>query len=335
MMMNNKLHIFTIIICSLVLISCQPKETSENYLVLRDGLKYERNSLEPFTGITRGQEQYIYKKGLRHGEYNLFLCSPDSIRSNLSESGIYEDNIILESKTYRCGSTKVKKIYRYNGMNEIFENWYATPDAPSGCYPEYYVKEKVKRINGQKEGREEIYHPSGHCKLYLREVYNYKDGKRHDEYLHYHSSGYLSEKGTYSRGKKYGYSIKYYKNGNPKRRDYYFNGKFSRHSIEFDEQGRLIYFVDYSVGFKDGMETRFKYVNEKQIKISTQQYKYFGNKFGLEIHYNDDGSVKESFCWDFKTDRYTGGRVRVTEDDYEDKTQVVSSAKNSLVSCNS
>ena len=59
MMMNNKLHIFTIIICSLVLISCQPKETSENYLVLRDGLKYERNSLEPFTGITRGQEQVI------------------------------------------------------------------------------------------------------------------------------------------------------------------------------------------------------------------------------------------------------------------------------------
>jgi len=343
MMMNNKLKILTIVIWSLVLISCEPKKTFESRLIERDGLKYEQNSTEPFTGITSfGKEQYEYKEGKRHGEYTLFNCpADDNNLTNLSESGVYKNNIIVESKFYMCGTNKVGKIFRYNGENYTFWRWWADEEHKANKCNAHEVTTRVKRINGKKEGREEIYEPRNYCndenknsEMYLEQIYHYKDGKLDGEYFHYSwDGGYLQEKGIYRNGKKHGLFTRYHKNGNPKLIEDYIVGTRHRSSKEFDEQGRLIRITEYSIDFKDGLETKFKYVNEKQIKISTQEYKHFGNKFGLEIHYNDDGSVKESFCWDYKTDRYTGGIVRITKDDYDDKTQVVSSVKNSLVNC--
>jgi len=339
---KNKILILFVAGLSLTILGCEPKKTFESRLIERDGLKYEQNSTEPFTGVTSfGKEQYEYKKGKRHGEYTLFNCpADDNNLTNLSESGVYKNNILVESKVYMCGTNKVGKIFRYNGENLTFWRLWVDEETKAHKCHAHKVATRVKRINGKKEGREEIYEPRSECsdenknsEMYLEQIYHYKDGERHGEYLHYHWDGYLQEKGIYFKGSKNGLFTSYHKNGNPKLIEDYIVGKRYRLSKEFDEQGRLIRITKYSGDFKDGLETKFKYVNDKQIKTSTQEYKYFGNKFGLEIHYEDNGSINESFCWDWKKDKYTGNIVRVGKNDYRDKTEVVSNVKGAVVNC--
>jgi len=332
---KNRILILFASIFLLTILGCEQKKTFEERLVERDGLKYEVNSLKPFTGITSfGKEQYTYKNGKRHGKYILYNCPAENNLTNLSEIGVYKNNKFIESKHYVCGTNKIGKIFRINGKNITYWRWWVDSITKENKCFANEVATKVVRVNGKKEGIEEIYEPNNYCgeknsKMYLEKIYNYKDGMLHGEYLHYYWEGYLYEKGNYFKGKKNGLFTSFYKNGNPKRIDDYIIDKRFRKSREFDEQGRLILISDYSSDFKDGIEIKFKYIDNKQIKISTQEYKHFGNKFGLEINYNDDGSIKESFCWDFK--KYPFGLV--SKDDYRDKTEVVSSKQGEVVKC--
>jgi antitoxin component YwqK of YwqJK toxin-antitoxin module len=218
----------------LIITSCS-KEIQLDQLVERNGLSYEVNNEEPFTGSTlsfhpNGQleSRIEYKNGLRDG-----LSETFNENGQILESENYKENILngLYERFHENGQLRVKVIFKnelpIDGQVEsFFENGVLMSRKTykegklTGLSETYFITGKVKTrgfYNNGLQGSYKNYYESGG----LKTVTNYEDNLKDGLSLNYSENGNLKFLNNYKNGKEVGYQVFFETNDRPE--EIYFN----------------------------------------------------------------------------------------------------------------
>ena len=186
-------------------------------LVERDGLYYQINSEESFTGII---ESYFDSIHFTDND-----CSEEDRTDNiLNLFGLdylcleFGNSKVLKSKTknkkqrvniqMRSGDVlKGRKEYRNGKLDGLVESFFENTET----FLSGQLREKINYKDGELNGPYEVYYENGQ----LKEKGNFKDVKRDGLFERYHENGQLELKGNFKEGKEDGLWNYFNQDGEP------------------------------------------------------------------------------------------------------------------------
>ena len=193
--------------------SCSQRQVDMDKLAERNGVMYEVNQQEPFTGkailkLPNGQKliEGNYSKGLKHGSWKEY----------------HKNGTLLINNKFVDG--------KMDGLSEVY-------------YDNGNIKSKINYKTDMRHGSYEKFFEDG--SLYVKT--NYDNNKRHGKYSSNHNNGNPKERSEYIHGKKIGLFESYWKNGNnrltyTKTED----GSFTGDHITYNEDGSIQRHVFYT-----------------------------------------------------------------------------------------
>lgn len=243
--------------------SCSKKEIAFENLVNRNGLFYEVNADEPYSGIVFEKyenSQFKYKGEITDGEKDgewVYFRKNGSKKEEIN----FKNNEMHGKSTYYAKNGDYTISYFKNGVLNDEQNKY---DVNGKILSSFHFKD------GKLDGKYLTYFKDEKERL----VASYKDGKLNGKYLRLYENGKKREIANYMNGKLFGEKIEYWKNGNKKRiRLYEKNAVKSdktyneKGNIELDATypGKIIF---YENGKKkaEGLANKNKYIDIKTFK---------------------------------------------------------------------
>ncbi len=231
--------------------SCSEKEVEFNSLVERNGLFYEVNNDNPFSGKVfqkYANDQFLmtgfFEKGLKTGEWINY---------------------------YNNGQIKLRENYSQNFLDGIFESFNENGS------PIILTNYKKGKFNGNYKEY------SGQDRL-LKNI-NYKEGNYEGNYLEYNDKGNLIIQTNYKNGIIHGSFIEFYENGNEKVNYSMNNGIFDGDYTEYNENGVIKTQFNYANGSKRNKGNWTKYW-DKDWKIKPIPSKYYST-----VSFDDNGKL--------------------------------------------
>ncbi|MDC6461128.1 toxin-antitoxin system YwqK family antitoxin [Gammaproteobacteria bacterium] len=210
-------------------------------LVERDGLYYQINSEESFTGII---ESYFDSIHFTDND-----CSEEDRTDNiLNLFGLdylcleFGNSKVLKSKTknkkqrvniqMRSGDVlKGRKEYRNGKLDGLVESFFENTET----FLSGQLREKINYKDGELNGPYEVYYENGQ----LKEKGNHQDGERDRPYENYYENGQLKEKGNFKDGKRDGLFERYHENGQLELKGNFKEGKEDGLWNYFNQDGEL------------------------------------------------------------------------------------------------
>lgn len=235
------------------ILSCSKKEVAFNTLVERNGLFYEINNEEEYTGsvfdlFENGQKKFSgeFEDGLKNSEWKEF-----------SENGQ-----ILTLTNFKKG--------KLDGLSiTYFENG--------------KIKSEIEYSNDIKDGSAKGYFLSGQ----IQEESNYKLGKLDGVNKKWHENGTLFREGEYKNGLENGLFKNYYFNGNIETERHYADGKLNGIYKEFFENGKPRLIINYKNDLKNGKMEEW-YGNSNKFR----EIIYLDDMPGDKKTWNEDGTIR-------------------------------------------
>ena len=205
----------------IIIISCS-KEIPYSQSVERNGLKYEVNSEEPFSGTIISNSVYSdlnfkmsYKNGVLNGvsegyysngqikyKENYLNGKPDGV-----QEAYYESGQIKSKSTIRNGELDgIAEKYYENGQKEYKHLFKNGKRANEGVHTTYYfngqIKSKFNYLNGELDGVQEAYYESGQIKSKENYLAGTKEGVQEKFFQGDSTQGLLLEtRETWQKGK--------------------------------------------------------------------------------------------------------------------------------------
>jgi antitoxin component YwqK of YwqJK toxin-antitoxin module len=167
--------------------------TYVNDILNGKAIEYERN----YSGI------YNYRNGVKHGEYNIKT-------SEYEESGIYENDYLIESIRIDKNNILLHKIYKISSTHYICEKYrvsinksflenkktfcFSTKKLDGLCQEYHFINDKLKSeinyIDGKKNGLYTEYFIDNSIRIQC----NYKNDIKSGDFIEYHPNGKLYKK---------------------------------------------------------------------------------------------------------------------------------------------
>ena len=274
----------------LIITSCS-KEIPSDQLVERNGVSYQVNQENPFTGLTlsyhpNGQlkSRVKYKNGLKDG-----LTETFNQNGQILESTNFKENI--ENGPF--------ELFHENGQLQIkgiMNNGLPSDGQLERFYENGSLESRMNFKDGQQDGPFEIFYETGQIKIKGNVISEVFSGL----YESYYENGNKSEVKYFKNNKLDGPYKSYWTNGNLKKESDYEDDKESFELKTYWENGEL-----QKHKFLEGTkEVENDYYKNGQLLSS--EYRINGVKEGLYVTYHENGILKS---WDnFKGGEETGTR---------------------------
>lgn len=322
----------------LIITSCS-KEIPLDQLVERNGVSYQVNQENPFTGLTlsyhpNGQleSRVKYKNGLKDGLTETFNQNGQILESiNFKENiengpfelfhengqlqieGIYNNGLPSDGQLerfYENGSLESRINFKDGQQDGPFEIFYKTgqikikgnviSEVLFGLYESYHENGNKSEVKYFKNNKLDGPYKSYWTNGNLKKESDYEDDKESVEIKTYYESGELQEH-NYLEGVKEVHK-KYYKNGPLLSIQYKVNGVNEGPSVTYYENGIVKYWTNYKGGEKIGNNGTFFSNGEPNLIYGGLD----GDQHGWTYFGSEDGSNPIKFCYeydDMKLDR--------------------------------
>lgn len=251
--MKNK---FLLLLLPIILFSCSEKEVEFKNLVERNGIMFEVNTNDPFSGksfeIYENQQTKFkgsYDEGLKDGLWEQFLDNGRiTERANYSSGrldGLFEKfnekNILIIKSQYK-DSILSGDYKEFDDEGKITNEGLYTDALREGAWKFYYkgnLRKESNYKNGKLDGNKKYYLTSKSGNTYRIAESNYKNGKLDGQSTSYIEDGSVTLKTNYLNGEKKGLEeiftssgtkiseVVYEKNSIKKRKDWTNEGKLS------------------------------------------------------------------------------------------------------------
>lgn len=246
-----------------------------------NGLYYQRNTIDPFTGISidehiNGQKkmEVPIKNGKIDGTAREWNMNGDKIYEATFENGV---QVGTETQWYDTGDKKVELNFVNGQPDGVCIEWHKNGQKKSeGLFK-----------NGKEEGEHNWWFSSGQKD---QQVF-YKNGLTHGTVKNWYQSGKIKLESHYSEGKKHGPTIKWHQNGQKKSEEFF----------KMDEPDGEAHFWS-NAGVIEGIQV---YENGKMVKDINYRSGNINIGNGYLQVFNEANS--------YFTVPVTGGSVRPTE----------------------
>ena len=203
--------IYIVMFCAALPGYAQKDKVSVNELDQIRGLYYQRNTIDPFSGIAYDEHsngkkklQIPIKDGKVHGLAKEWSKNGDLVYEASFEEGI---QVGKETQWYATGDKKVELNYVNGQPDGICTEWHKNGQKKSEGLFE----------NGKEEGEHNWWYSDGQMD---QQVF-YKDGRSEGVVKNWYQSGQLKLESHYSEGKKNGPTIKWHQNGQKKSEEHF------------------------------------------------------------------------------------------------------------------
>ncbi len=242
----------------------------------RNGLYYQRNTIDPFDGVAydmwdekKKRGEVRFKKGKLHGK---------SIEWNREGVKVIEAN-------FKDGLKDGEEIQYYSNKKKSSVINY-TAGLLNGEYVEWYdngkLKGKGKYVNDKEVGEHIWYFTSGQ----KDQLVPYENGVVNGLVKNWHTNGKLKKEAAYISGSKTGKHNEYYDTGKPSITSTYKNGLLNGQEIKYYENGQKSYEGNWADSMRQGKHTWYSMNGEVRERHT----------------HNDDGDV-------IKVENFRTGRL--------------------------
>jgi antitoxin component YwqK of YwqJK toxin-antitoxin module len=199
-----KLNIVFAVCCAFIISACWEKQVTS--LQFRNGLAYEVNQVDPFTGRLKGRYvEATFKDGKKHGLYTEWFNNGQKYIEENYKNGMKDGPY---TNWYENGQKKSEGNYKDGKRIGLSTDWYDSGQ---------------KRVVGNYDngiGHLTFWYRSGQ----IREETTYKDGKKHGLSTLWHKNGDKDREITYKDGIKDG-PLKSYAMGKKSSESTFKNGR--------------------------------------------------------------------------------------------------------------
>ena len=197
--------VYILFIIGVLLVSCT-KEIDSNRLVARNGIHFEVNSSEPFTGIV-----YDYNPG------KIIVKKRTFLNGELAGSSI---------EYYANGQMMSESNYSKGILDGVAKEWYRNGQ----------IKNEMSYKQGLPMGLRTEWSPLGS----IESESNYFDGELHGAYTEYYADGTVKSESIYSNSKLHGIRRTWHENGQLATEANYAQGAISGSTSEWSPDGTKI-----------------------------------------------------------------------------------------------
>ena len=217
------------------------------YLHERDGLKYEVNQEDPFTGdygtywTSNGKKKksMSYKDGKWEGSFISWYVNGQKKERNKIDVEIGS----FHTFWYENGQKKSELYWDWKTGIKHFTSWYENngQKKSEGRYENNFADGKSKYLV---EGEWNDWYESGN----IKQSSNYKGGKRNGSSVSWYENGQKADEAMYVSGMKNGHAVMWHKNGQIERESNFRKDKLNGSDIWWNESGKKILVQAYQDG---------------------------------------------------------------------------------------
>lgn len=274
---------FSIIVFSLlfsVQLLAQKKAPLADLDLQRDGKYYQRNHMEPFSGVAfedfdngKKKSRAEFKNGKLNGKVTTWHETGEKATLVNYKNGISTGT---EMHWYDTGVKKLEVNYDEAGL-------------AFGVCKEYYTDGKLKSegeyVKDLEEGLHKWYFKSGD----LDQTVVYKEGMANGKVKHYYDGGKMKMDADYKDGTPHGKVLLFFENGKKKKETNYVAGKEEGKDFLWSKKGLLLEERTY----KNGEEIEYKNYRSGAIKTKRGFVQVFNEKESFfTIHVSSDEWVR-------------------------------------------
>jgi len=224
---------------------------NNNYLIDRDGVKYQQDAQEPFTGKVfdlwdNGNKKLegSYKDGLMNREWIWYYDDGKKFVEGYYIYGTGENYIIDENVLIPLDGADGRWTYWYPDGQKRSEGIFINgeEDGLWTYWSENGQKEEEGTLrDGKKDGIWTWWYENGQEQL----EGTFKDGKGEGIWTYWYENGQKKQEGTLKDGKKDGIWTWWYENGQKKQEGAFKDGKFVGKWTYYNEDGNIRDVVNY------------------------------------------------------------------------------------------